>query len=462
MARYPHYRPVVWSEGMFLTPHHFQQTDRYHEYLLNCRLLSMHPFGWGVIEWEVNREKLAKSHFTLETFQGIFRSGTPVNIPGVDDAPASRTVESKHFASSSTTLDVYLALPVEHLHLANCHLLEDGEGGNEKRYIQEFVPVFDGNTGKNEQEVAIAKKNLRILFAGEPSDNYERLKIAEVVRAADGSLALKRDCIPPCLVISASPYLMKSLEDLIDVLTTKGVSLSAQCQRRTAELYEFSGTDLTTPWLLHTIHSFLPVLKHFCHLQRIHPEEVFRSLSQLAGAFSIFAVKINPGHLPQYDHEHLSSTFMKLNQTIRDLLSLITPFQKSKRIPLQEQKTQSPKRKEVVFAVEVEEQWLLLPYRFYLAMKIEDEDLINTIPDRIQIASMDEIDLLIRLGVAGINVTFLDSALLPQSVSKVPGYAYFRLEGPKEYWESVQTSKTLAIYTDKYQDLLAELIVAEE
>ena len=29
---------VLWSEGMFLTPHHFQQADRYYEHLITRRL----------------------------------------------------------------------------------------------------------------------------------------------------------------------------------------------------------------------------------------------------------------------------------------------------------------------------------------------------------------------------------------------------------------------------------------
>ena len=41
---------VVWGEGMFLTPHLFQQADRYHEHVLDFRLRSQTPFGWGVTE----------------------------------------------------------------------------------------------------------------------------------------------------------------------------------------------------------------------------------------------------------------------------------------------------------------------------------------------------------------------------------------------------------------------------
>ena len=41
---------VVWSQGMFLLPHHFQQEARHVEYMLNMRLRGTGPHGWGFFE----------------------------------------------------------------------------------------------------------------------------------------------------------------------------------------------------------------------------------------------------------------------------------------------------------------------------------------------------------------------------------------------------------------------------
>src|SRR5438270_6124505 len=38
---------VVWTEGMFLQPQHFQQHDRYTEYQLRQRLASTVGYPWG-------------------------------------------------------------------------------------------------------------------------------------------------------------------------------------------------------------------------------------------------------------------------------------------------------------------------------------------------------------------------------------------------------------------------------
>ena len=44
----PQYHKILWSEGLFLTQHHFQEWDRYHDKNLTFQLRSLVPFAWGV------------------------------------------------------------------------------------------------------------------------------------------------------------------------------------------------------------------------------------------------------------------------------------------------------------------------------------------------------------------------------------------------------------------------------
>ncbi|MDO7919824.1 type VI secretion system baseplate subunit TssK, partial [Pseudomonas aeruginosa] len=45
---------VVWSEGMFLRPQHFQQHDRYLETLVDGRCRSLLAGGWGFSELKLD------------------------------------------------------------------------------------------------------------------------------------------------------------------------------------------------------------------------------------------------------------------------------------------------------------------------------------------------------------------------------------------------------------------------
>ena len=45
---------VIWSEGMFLQPQHFQQHDRYVERLLEARTRPLLGNGWGFTSVELD------------------------------------------------------------------------------------------------------------------------------------------------------------------------------------------------------------------------------------------------------------------------------------------------------------------------------------------------------------------------------------------------------------------------
>ena len=49
---------VIWTEGMFLVPQHFQQWDRYHEGLLQGRLSTLQALGSGACDLEIDGNAL--------------------------------------------------------------------------------------------------------------------------------------------------------------------------------------------------------------------------------------------------------------------------------------------------------------------------------------------------------------------------------------------------------------------
>ena len=49
---------VVWSEGLFLRPQHFQQQERYLEAYIEGRAATLHPYSWGLTELEIERDLL--------------------------------------------------------------------------------------------------------------------------------------------------------------------------------------------------------------------------------------------------------------------------------------------------------------------------------------------------------------------------------------------------------------------
>ena len=68
---------VIWSEGMFLRPHHFQQHDRYLENLLESRCAPMKAYSWGITDFKIDNDLLSQGKIALSVCQGILPDGTP-------------------------------------------------------------------------------------------------------------------------------------------------------------------------------------------------------------------------------------------------------------------------------------------------------------------------------------------------------------------------------------------------
>jgi len=49
---------VVWAEGLFLRPQHFQQAERYFERLMSQRLDSLAPYAAGFTRLQIDQELL--------------------------------------------------------------------------------------------------------------------------------------------------------------------------------------------------------------------------------------------------------------------------------------------------------------------------------------------------------------------------------------------------------------------
>ena len=49
---------VVWSEGLFLRPQHFQQETRYLEHFVELRSGYLRPYAWGFTELSLDADML--------------------------------------------------------------------------------------------------------------------------------------------------------------------------------------------------------------------------------------------------------------------------------------------------------------------------------------------------------------------------------------------------------------------
>src|ERR1700712_993222 len=133
---------IVWSEGMLMSPQHFQQQDSYHEALLHERLAAVAPFTWGLLELELDARALETGQVAVRGFAGILPGGTALAFrAGESEAPTTRPVEQHHLPAHREVLEVYLALPLMRIGTGNYAQRESERART--RYVVESRSVLD-------------------------------------------------------------------------------------------------------------------------------------------------------------------------------------------------------------------------------------------------------------------------------------------------------------------------------
>lgn len=430
------YRKIVWNEGMLLTPHHFQQWDNYYEELLSSRFASVMPYEWGILDFQANNEAIANGSFDLLRCRAVMPDGLVVNIPQLDPSPDPRPVQD-HFGPDAERLPVYLAVPAKRAGAANFQR-NGGPTDQLVRYGQTAAMVPDETTGDNEQQLAYAKSNLRLLFADELSEGYSSMKIAELERTATGQIKLSDAYIPPALNIRASTWLENMLRQLVEILITKSSSLGEQRRQRTTSLADFTTSEVAVFWLLHTVNSAIPGLAHLFRTPLVHPERLYFEMAELAGKLMTFTPNRHPKDIVRYEHENLYITFSLLAQEIRDLLETVIPT-RCVAIPLE-------KVRESLYAGRVLDDRLLKEAAFYLAVRAEipEVQLIERVPRVIKVSSRDTIDVVIGSALPGVTLTHASPP--PAPIPLRPKFHYFALDTNGMFWERIAGSKALAVY----------------
>jgi type VI secretion system protein ImpJ len=430
------YRKIVWNEGMLLTPHHFQQWDNYHEDLLTSRVQSIMQYEYGVLDLQINNEAIANGNFQISNCRAVLTDGLFVNVPDAEAVPDLRPV-GDHFRAEAQYLGVHLAIPAKKMGEANFQA-NGAKSSSNLRFLQEGAMVKDETSGTNEQPVALAKSNLRIIFDDELRDGFTSIKIAQLERTPTGQYKLSEEFIPPILKVGASIWLSNLLRQLVEILITKSGSLGEQRRQSRASLADFTTSEVAVFWLLHTINSSIPTMAHYFRSPMLHPERLYLTMAELAGKLMTFSVDHHPKDIVKYDHDDLYFTFYTLSTQLKDLLETVIP---SRCVPIPLEKT-----RDTLYVGRVEDERLLKEAAFYLAVRSQmpESKLIEGVPRVVKIASRDAIDQVIGAALPGVVLTHANPP--PAPIPARVGFKYFMLDTIGPYWNGIKGSKVLAVH----------------
>ena len=430
------YRRVLWNEGMLLTPHHFQQWDNYHDEQLRSRFSSLTPYDWGILDLQLSNESIANGVVELVHCRGVMPDGLIVNVPQVDAAPHRRAVDD-HFAPDAETLAVHLCIPSKRAGVAHVQS-NGGERGQMFRYWQDSRMVTDETTGQNEQQIAFAHSNLRLLFEDELRDGYSSIKIAELQRTTTGQFRFNENYIPPALNVESSTWLANLLRQIVEILIAKSSSLADQRRQRTTSLADFTTSEIAIFWLLNTVNASIPGLAHLLRTRLVHPERLYTELIELCGRLMTFSTDRHPKDIIRYQHTDLYATFSQLAAELRTLLETVIPT-RCVQIPLESTRAS-------VYVGRIEDERLLTEAEFFLGVnaKVSESQLIDRAPRVIKLASRDVIDAVIGSGLPGVTLTHASPP--PSPIPTRIGFHYFGLHKDGVFWKAVRDSRSVAVY----------------
>lgn len=422
---------VLWTEGMFLQPQHFQQQDRFLARQLDGRLAAAAPWPWGFSALQIDDAALLQGRVMLATARGVLPDGLAFAVPGDDPAPAAYEVPL-----DLRDEPVVLAVAQSRAGVTESDV-ESGDRAMPPRWRASDVDVADVHaTSLREAPLQIGRLNLRLMRARDVNDGHVALGVVRVIeRRADGRVVLDSQYVPPMLHAPAHPVLDGWLREVHGMLHQRGEALGA----RLAQPGRAGVGEIVDFLLLQLINGQQPLFAHLQRLSLLHPERLFTACLALAGELSTFREQRRPPAYPDYRHDDLGGCFRPLMADLRQSLSMVL---EQTAIPIDLQERKHGVRVAVIGDVE-----LLRNAVFVLAVSAQmpGEALRLRFPTQAKIGPAERIRDLVNLQLPGVALRALPVA--PRQIPYHAGCTYFELETRgNELWKQLENSGGLAMH----------------
>jgi type VI secretion system protein ImpJ len=425
---------VLWGEGLFLRPQHFQQQDQYHEQRLHGSVKALHPYAWGVNQLVLDRDALANNALRVLELSLRFQDGEMVDAPGADDLP--ETVDLSELLQSQQTITYYAALPAFKPFGGNFG--QAGQAVNSARFTQANHDTPDLYTQAAQAQLAYLKKTVRLVSEHEPRDSYVSFPLVRLRRVATGGFEVDPTFVPPSMSVRAAPILFLQLRRLIDALQAKVSALYGHHREPSRNVIEFRSGDMSSFWLLHTASTAYASLTHYFHHPALHPERLYEQLLGVAGSLMTFSKSWTLADLPAYQHNDPGPCFAKLHQIIRELLDTVIS---SKYFAIALTEVRPSYYNGMLDSGKIDAKTT-----FYIAVSANMPaiELVDVVPLRFKVGAPDDVEKFVLSALPGVRLQYTPQP--PAALSVRPDTCYFMLESKGQMYERMLKAQSISIY----------------
>ncbi|MBI6550370.1 type VI secretion system baseplate subunit TssK [Xenorhabdus lircayensis] len=420
---------VIWTEGMFLRPHHFQQSENYLEAYVRDWGMARIPYYWGFLTLELNQSLLEQGKVMISSASGIFPDGTPFSFTEAYAPAPLQMVENQ------TGGNVILALPI--FRGGREEIIFSERKDSMARFVSVESEVNDFNAmSVGSATVQFGQMRLRLMLESDLTPEWTSLSIVHVVnRTRDNKLQLNSQFIPPLLNCHAHPQVVGFITDLQGLLEQRRQQIS----QRLLQLGRRNDSEVMDFLLLSLVNRYSGQVSHIRNVPLLHPERLFSEWLQFATELASFSqTRVPDEHLPIYDHDNLTMCFNHLMLQLRQGLSIILE-EHAILLPLTEYS-------HGLNIATLPDANMLNTFSFVLAVyaDVSKETLMSRFPAQMKIAPVGRIRELVQLQLPGISICAMPS--VPRQIPWHSGYLYFELEKDGDIWNQMEKSGGFALH----------------
>jgi type VI secretion system protein ImpJ len=430
---------VIWNEGMFLKPQHFQQQEVYLENIIQQKTTHINPNQWGILKLELNHELLATGKVALNKVTGIFQDGTAFNAPDNDLLP-----NVKEINEDLTDTLVYIGIPASINGSASITLEKNNKTGIE-RYCSDVIAIKNHIKHVNlKSDVLIAKLNLRILFESEDLAQYHCIPIAKIKQVkADKKIVIDEKFIPPSITISSSCVLENSINEITTLLENRANMIAS----RMSDTQQSANSEIIDMMILQVVNKYETLMKHTASLHGVHPEYFYRYCLSLYAEMAVFTNnKRRPKTILPYSHKDLDKIFHAAFTQIRECLKTVLE-QNATQIELEQKEFG-------IWLGAINSELISDADEIILVVGQEGEhrSLQQNLPHQIKIAPASKIKDFVSRAIPGVTIEALTVA--PRQIPYSSKCTYFRIMKNNTLWQEIVNSKTMALHLGgEYQQI---------
>lgn len=423
------YSKVVWAEGTYLSPQHFQQNDRYAESKLHNIVKFAQAHYYGVYDLAINESLLKQGVVSLSRLEVVFEDGTVF-------VPTSLEIDSLEYSVPANIAETKLYLVISRVTASSTEISFDTDKIKNSRYSAFEKPLIDtADSDLEPRVVTLARLNARLMLEENIHSSLIKVPIAIVSSNENSEVEIQESYIPPTLIAQKNLKLYNYINELYGLLAQKSKSLANAVN----DPNRGGSLEITDFLMLQTVNRYLAYMQHQKQpSNHTHPEALFVSLSKLCGDLMTFLPSRKMGDMPVYEHKNLKQCYQHLMSNLRISLSTILE-QRIIRIDLS-------KKDSATYVAQTPNAEILEVADFVLAVKADmpNETLRHNLPSIMKISTVEQIKELVAYHLPGVKLNALSVA--PRELPYHNGYVYFELDKQTELWERFDDSSGMAFH----------------